>query len=439
MTDTMMSLALFLFPGYHFGAWRLPEAIPEMDLDIDHYVKAAQLAEEGKMDAIFFEDQAAIPRSNNILAGDTFAAASPRGIHFDPMVLLPALAMATKHLGLAATATTSFNDPYSVARRFASIDFISKGRAGWNMVTSFNENEAQNFGLDALADHATRYERASEFVDVVTGLWESWDKGAITRDKESGVYFDVSKMHFLQHKGKHFNVRGPLTMDRSPQVRPVIFQAGASEPGRELAARTADVVFTLQTNMDESCAFRADIRRRAEGFGRDPDSIKILPGITPFVGATDAAAQEGRERMRDLIPEDLALGYLMQHTGVDLRNYDLDGPMPDLPESNAGKSHRAAILNYARRENLSILQTARHFGQGNHMPIVGSPTTIADQLDHWKQSGACDGFLIVPPYFPGGIEDFVRQVIPELQRRGSFRTEYTGTHLRDHLGVTRYA
>ena len=439
MPDRMMRLALFLFPGYHFGAWRLPEAIPELDLGIEHYVRAAQLAEEGKMDAIFFEDQAAIPRSNNILKGDTFAAASPRGIHFDPMLLLPALAMVTKHLGLAATATTSFNDPFSVARRFASIDFISKGRAGWNMVTSFNENEAQNFGLDALADHATRYERASEFVDVVTGLWESWDEGAITRDKESGVYFDVAKMHFLQHEGKFFKVRGPLTMDRSPQVRPVIFQAGASEPGRELAARTADVIFTLQTSMAESRAFRADVRERAARFGRDPDKIKILPGITPFIGRTDQEAQESRERMRDLIPEDLALGYLMQHTGgIDFRKFDLNGPMPDLPETNAGKSHREAIMNFARRENLSILQTARHFGQGNHMQMTGSAATLADTLQHWLESEACDGFLVVPPYFPGGVEDFVRQVIPELQRRGLFRTEYPGPHLRDHLGVTRY-
>ncbi len=439
MTDNMMRLALFLFPGYHFGAWRLPEAIPEIDLCIEHYVRAAQLAEEGKMDAIFFEDQATIPRSNNILKGDTFAAASPRGIHFDSTMLLPALAMVTKHLGLAATASTTFNDPYSVARRFASIDFISHGRAGWNLVTSFNENEAQNFGLDELGAHATRYERAEEFVDVVTGLWESWEKGAITRDKKSGVYFDVSKMHFLQHEGKFFKVRGPLTMDRSPQVRLPIFQAGASDPGRELAARTADVVFSLQTSMSDSQAFRADIRARAVRFGRDPDKIKVLPGMTPFVGRTDQEAQESRDRMRDLVPEDLALGYLMQHCGgIDFRKFDLNGPMPDLPETNAGKSHRTAIMNFARRENLSILQTARHFGQGNHMPMIGSPATVADKMQEWTESGACDGFLVIPPYFPGGVEDFVRQVIPELQRRSVFRKEYTGPHLRDHLGLSSY-
>jgi FMN-dependent oxidoreductase (nitrilotriacetate monooxygenase family) len=274
MTDQMLRLALFLFPGYHFGAWRLPDAIPEMDLGIEHYVRAARVAEEGRMDAIFFEDQAAVPRSNDILRGDTYGAASPRGIHLDPSVLLPALAMVTKHLGLAATATTTYNDPYSLARKFASIDFISNGRAGWNLVTSFNESEAQNFGLDAHVDHSMRYERAGEFIDVVNGLWESWEQGAVVRDKKSGTYYDVAKMHFLQHQGKFFKVRGPLTMDRSPQVRPVIFQAGASEPGRELAARTADVVFTLQTEISASRAFREDIHRRAVRFGRDPDKIQ---------------------------------------------------------------------------------------------------------------------------------------------------------------------
>jgi N-acetyl-S-(2-succino)cysteine monooxygenase len=437
MTDGMLRLALFLFPGYHFGAWRLPDAIPEMDLGIEHYVRAARLAEEGKMDAIFFEDQAALPRSNDILRGDTYGAASPRGIHLDPSMLLPALAMVTRHLGLAATSTTTYNDPYSLARKFASIDFISKGRVGWNLVTSFNESEAQNFGLDAHVDHASRYERASEFIDVVNGLWESWETGAVIRDKKSGVYFDIAKMRFLQHKGKFFTVRGPLTMDRSPQVRPVIFQAGASEPGRELAARTADVVFTLQTEMSASRAFREDIRKRAARFGRDPDKIKVLPGITPIVGKTDQEARGFREQMRDLIPEELAVSLLMHHTGgLDLRNYDFNGPMPDLPETNAGKSHQQAVMTVARRDNLTILQTARYFAEGTYLKMVGAPATIADTMQQWMQAEACDGFLVVPPYFPRGVEDLVHLVIPELQRRGIFRTEYSGRHLRDHLGVT---
>jgi len=435
----MLRLALFLFPGYHFGAWRLPDAIPEVDLQIEHYVRAAQLAEEAKLDAIFFEDQAAVPRSNDMLKGDTYGAAHPRAMHLDPMMLLPALAMVTKHLGLAATTTTSFNEPYNLARRFAAIDFISNGRAGWNLVTSFNENEAQNFGLDAHLEHSVRYERASEFIDVVNGLWEGWEKGAVTRDKESGVYFDIGKMHFLDHKGKHFKVRGPLTMDRSPQVRPAIFQAGSSEPGRELAARTADAVFTLQTGITGSRAFRDDIRARAARFGRDPDKIKILPGITPIVGRTDEEAQELRARMKALIPEDLAVGYLMQHSGgLDLRNFDLNGPMPDMPPTNAGKSHQDAILSVARKGNLSILETARHFGEGSYLKMVGSPTTIADTMQEWLESGACDGFLVVASYFPRGVEDFTRLVVPELQRRGLFRKEYSGRHLREHLGVETY-
>jgi FMN-dependent oxidoreductase (nitrilotriacetate monooxygenase family) len=439
MTDQMLRLALFLFPGYHFGAWRLPDAIPEMDLGIEHYVRAARLAEEGRMDAIFFEDQAAVPRSNDILRGDTYGAASPRGIHLDPSMLLPALAMVTKHLGLAATSTTTYNDPYSLARKFASIDFISNGRAGWNLVTSFNESEAQNFGLDAHVDHSMRYERAGEFIDVVNGLWESWEQGAVVRDKKSGTYYDVAKMHFLQHHGKFFKVRGPLTMDRSPQVRPVIFQAGASEPGRELAARTADVVFTLQTEISASRAFREDIRRRAVRFGRDPEKIKILPGITPIVGKTDHEARGFREQMRDLIPEDLAVSLLMHHTGgLDLRNFDLNGPMPDLPETNAGKSHQQAVTAVARRGNLTILQTARYFAEGTYLKMVGAPATIADTMEDWMKAEACDGFLVVPPYFPKGVEDFVHLVIPELQRRGIFRKEYSGLHLRDHLGVTNY-
>jgi N-acetyl-S-(2-succino)cysteine monooxygenase len=439
LTNRMLRLALFLFPGHHLGAWRLPEAIPEFDVGIEHYVRAAQLAEEAKLDAIFFEDQAAVPRSNDILKGDTYGAAHPRAIHFDPMMLLPALAMTTKYLGLASTSTATFNEPYNVARRFASIDFISNGRAGWNLVTSFNENEAQNFSLDAHLEHGKRYERASEFIDVVNGLWDSWEPGAVTRDKETGKYFDVEKMHFLRHEGKFFKVRGPLTMGRSPQVRPAIFQAGSSEPGRELAARTADVVFTLQTDIAESRAFREDIRKRAVRFGRDPDKIKILPGIIPIVGQTDGEAQEFRERMRDLIPEELAISHLMPHSGgIDFRVYDLNGPMPDLPPTNAGKSHRQAIVDLAHRGNLSILQTARIFAEGSYCKMVGSPVTIADTMQEWLEGDACDGFLAVPTHFPGGVEDFTRLVVPELQRRCLFRKEYSGRYLREHLGVTTY-
>jgi len=439
MADKMLRLALFLFPGYHYGAWRLPDAVPEFDLGIDHYVRAAQLAEAAKLDAIFFEDDTAVPRSNDILRGDTYGAANPRAMHFDPMMLLPALAMKTTRIGLAATSTATYNEPYNLARRFAAIDFISNGRVAWNMVTSFNENEAQNFGLDSHMEHAARYERASEFVDVVTGLWDCWEKDAVVRDKESGIYFDIEKMHFLEHEGKHFKVRGPLTMGRSPQGRPVILQAGASEPGRELAARTADAIFTLQSDMDQSRRFREDIRARAVRFGRNPDRIKILVGMTPIVGDSDEAALSLRERMRDLIPEDIAVGNLMQHAGgLDLRRFDFNGPLPDLPETNAGKSFRETIMAVARRDNLTLLQTARFFAEGAYLKMVGTPVTIADTMQDWLEAEACDGFLVVPTHYPTGVEDFTQRVVPELQRRGLFRTEYSGRHLRDHLDVTQY-
>lgn len=434
-----LRLALFLFPGYHLGAWRLPDAIPELDLGIEHYVRAAQLAEAAKLDAIFFEDQAAVRRSNDILAGDTYGAANPRSIHFDPTMVLPALAMTTTRLGLAATSTTTFNDPFNLARRFSTLDHLSHGRAGWNLVTSFNEDEAQNFGLDAHVEHDKRYERASEFIDVVTGLWDGWEADAITRDKESGTYFDVDKMHFLHHEGEHFRVRGPLTTGRSPQVRPVVFQAGASEPGRALAARTADVVFTLQSSIEGGKAFRDDIRARAAAFGRDPDTIKILVGMTPIVGATDAEAEALAAEMMALIPDDLALSNLKPLAGgVDFTQFDLDAPVPELPESNAGKSHRDAIMAISRDRGLSVIETARYFAEGSYCKMIGSPASIADTMQAWMEADACDGFLAVPTHFPTGVEAFTEQVVPELQRRGVFRSEYEGTTLREHLGVATY-
>lgn len=433
-----MHLASFMFgPGGHMGAWRLPDAICEVDMEIEHYVELAKICERGKMDALFFQDILAVPRSNDLARGDTYGSISRWATYLDPMTLLPALAMATDRIGLAATATATYNEPFHIARKLASIDHISGGRAGWNLVTSQNENEAQNFGFDQHVDHALRYERAGEFVDVVTGLWDSWDEGAIIRDKENGTYFDVNKLHILGHEGRFFKVRGPLNIDRAPQGWPVIFQAGASDPGRDLAARTADVVFTAQLSIASGKAFRDDVRSRTLKFGRSPDDVKILPGLKTVIGRTEEEAREKLAQMDALIPMDQALTQLMQNAGgIDLRQYPLDGPMPDLPETNSAKGRQAIIMKHVRENNLTLGEAARWFaGNAGHLSMVGTPVQIADEMEAWLKGGACDGFVVTWSHFPNPVTDFVDLVIPELQRRGIFRTEYEGKTLRENLGL----
>lgn len=435
-----LRLASFMFaPSSHLGGWRLPEAIPEIDMGLDHYVHLAQVSEAAKMDLLFFQDTMTVPRSNDLLKGDIYGGISPRATSLEPMTLMPALAMATKHIGLVSTASTTFNDPYSLARKFATLDHISKGRAGWNLVTSQNENEAQNFGLTKHVDHALRYERALEFFDVVAGLWDSWDDGAIIRDKETGTYFDITKLHFLNHEGPHFRVRGPLNVDRPPQGYPVIFQAGSSGPGRDLAAKTADAVFTAQRNITDAQAFYEDVKSRAQAHGRRRDDIKILPGLTPIIGRTEGEAQELNERMRDLIPEDQAIAALMQISGgLDLRDFPADGPLPDLPPTNSAKGRQDMISELARRENLTLAQVARRWAESSgHLTLVGTPVSIAEEMQAWLEAEACDGFAIIHAYYPGGVENFCRLVVPELQKRGIFRTEYEGDTLRENLGLRK--
>ena len=436
--DRKMRLASFLFiPSGHLGAWRMPDAIPEVDMELKHYIRLAQLSEQAKMDALFFQDIVAVPRSNDLAKGDTYGSISIRATCLEPLTLLPALAMVTERIGLAATATATYNEPYNIARKFATLDHISNGRAGWNLVTSQNENEAQNFNRDQHVDHALRYERAGEFFDVVAGLWDSWDEGAILRDKESGVYFDTARLHMLNHKGKHFQVRGPLNVDRMPQGYPVIFQAGSSEPGRDLAARTADVVFTAQTNIEDGRAFRDDIRSRAARYGRDPDTIKILPGLKPIVGRSESEARDIRDQMLSLIPEDQAIAQLMQISGgLDLRQYPADGPLPDLPPTNSAKARQELIMKKAKQDNLTLAEVARHFAESSgHLSMVGTASQVADEMEAWFTAGACDGFVATYSYFPRPVEDFTQLVIPELQRRGLFRTEYEGQTLRENLGL----
>jgi N-acetyl-S-(2-succino)cysteine monooxygenase len=435
---SMMKLAAFSFPpGAHVAAWRLPEAAPDSDMSMSIYVEIAQAAERGKMDAIFFQDSNASSQTTALRSRPR--AQYSRCVTIEPLMLLPALAMCTRNLGLIATATTTYNHPYLVARHFASIDHISGGRAGWNLVTSQNEDEAGNFGLDQHIAHAERYERAAEFYDVVTGLWDSWDADAFIRDKASGCYYDVDKVAMLNHHGRNFKVRGPLNVARSPQGWPVVAQAGSSDVGRELAARTADIVFTAQVALGEAQAFRSDVRRRAGKYGRSPDHIKIMPGIIPYIGGTVQEAEDKFAQLQDLITDELALRALARHTGgVDLSKYPIDGPLPDLPESNSAKGRQQMLIDAARREGLSIRQLGVRFAAGSgHRIVLGTYKSIADDMERWFIEGAADGFTLMFPYHTKPVHDFVEQVIPELQRRGLFRKEYEGPTLRDNLGVPK--
>ena len=441
-----LKLGAFLStPGNHLAGWRHPTASTTCDMDFRQYVTLTQLAEQAKYDTIFFQDTAAVNGSRALARGDFTRARLSRIVKLEPTALLAALAAVTSRIGLIATATTTYNEPYNIARRFASIDHISGGRAGWNLVTSQIEDEAQNFGYDEHVDHAQRYARAAEFYDVVTGLWDSWEDGALLRDKASGVYIDRDKIHFLDHVGGHFKVKGPLNITRSPQGWPVVAQAGSSDAGRELAAKTADVIFTAQTQLEEAKAFYADVKDRTARYGRSPDDIKIMPGITPVVGRTMAEAREHYEALQNLLPDDLALQALSHISGgLDLAKFPLDGPLPDLPPSNAAKARQALVVKTARERNMTLREIARHTAAAmGHRVLVGTPEYMADELQSWFEGGAADGFNVICNYYPKPFEDFTRLVIPELQRRGIFRTEYEGTTLRANLGlrvpVNRYA
>lgn len=432
-TDQLKLGAFLANSGHHVAAWRHPLAQADASQDFEHFKRIAQTAERGKFDALFVADVVALWGHHHEALSRT-----ARAEHFEPLTLMAALAAVTSRIGLIATATTTYNEPYHIARKFASLDHLSKGRAAWNLVTSVVSDEAWNFGLQDHVDHGDRYQRAEEFHDVVRGLWDSWDDDAFVRDKASGQYFDTAKLHVLNHQGTHFSVRGPLNVARSPQGHPVLVQAGASEPGKALAARVADVIFAVDSDLTRAKAFYADIKARAAAFGRDPDSIKILPGITPFIGETREQAQALFEEFQALIDPVLGLRLLADTLGddIDLAGHDLDGPLPETPVGQRG-SRRDKVLELARTENLSIRQLYLRLAGGN--PVIGTAQDIADTFEAWFQGRACDGFNVFFPYFPGAIDVFVEQVTPELQRRGLFRKEYEGTTLRDSLGLARPA
>lgn len=428
--------AFLLFTGHHVAAWRHPRA--SVGIEFENYLELARLAEAAKFDAIFFADGVAA-RLKDVEAASRKAHS---GIYpFEPITLLSALSSVTRNIGLIATASTSFSDPFNLARQFASLDRLSGGRTGWNLVTSSDPDAAYNFGHDEQILHADRYERAEEFADVVLGLWDSFEDDTFIRDRQSGRYFDPSKLHRLDHSGRHFKVRGPLNIPRSPQGRPVLVQAGASEPGKELAARTAEAIFAAQITLEEAVAFYADVKGRLARFGRSHDDLKILPGIFPVVSRTESEAQEKFESLQALIQPEVGLNLISQLSGVDLSAYPLDGPVPaNPPATNAGKSRQALVLDLARRENLTIRQLyLRIAGARGHWQVVGTPVQIADVLEERFENYGADGFNIMAPLMPGGLADFIELVVPELRRRGLFRTEYEGATLRENLGLKRPA
>ena len=439
MTSRQLKLGAFFFtPGSHSAGWRHPDAIPETDMSFAHYVRMAQVAEAGKLDCIFFQDTAAV-NGTAMLDGapSPWRPAIGRQVFPEPATLIAALAPMTTHLGLVATATTTYGDPYTIARRFGSVDDISGGRAGWNLVTSQIEDEALNFGLDRHPDHDERYRRAEEFFDVCAGLWDSFEDGAFPRDKATGQYLDPSKSHILDHHGEFFRVRGPLNLPRAPQGRPVIAQAGSSEVGKQLASRCADMIFTAQSDLAEGQAFYRDVKARAVAHGRQPDDVKIMPGFMAITGPDRASAQRTYDELAGLIDDTAALRLLARLCGeLDIYQYPIDGPLPPLPVSNAAKARQAHLVAKAARENLSIRQVARYMGTSlGHQLIVGDATHVADVMQEWLEAGACDGFTLMFPFYSRPLEDFVTYVVPELQRRGIFRTEYAGRTLRENLGI----
>jgi FMN-dependent oxidoreductase (nitrilotriacetate monooxygenase family) len=428
-----LSLNLFIYPGgHHEAAWRYKGSATDRVLDITYYQELARRAEAHKFDAMFFADGPAL--ADNVRYAQRF--------RFEPITWLSAIAAATNRIGLIATASTTYSEPYNLARLFASLDHISHGRAGWNIVTTSAPQAAQNFGLPEHPPHGERYERAREYLDVITRLWDSWEDDALINDPASGVFADTDKIHTLDHVGKHFRVRGPLNIPRSPQGRPVYVQAGSSEDGRAFAARFAEAIFTAHQTLASAQEFYTDIKRQARNFDRSPDQIKILPGISPFIGSTQAEADRLQDEFNNLIQPEYSLTQLRQMIGLDLSGFDLDGPFPrhliDTHAAHGVASRFKLVVDIVDREKPTIRQLVQRLaGARGHWVIAGPPEKIADNIQAWFENGAADGFNVMPPWLPGGFDVFTEQVVPILRKRGLFRDDYAGTTLREHYGLHR--
>lgn len=437
-TPRQMHLGAFFFgTGHHLAAWRHPDVVPSAGGQIAALTEWTQLAEAAKFDAIFFADNVGLPGPP-----DEVVAKNALWYPLDPLLALAALSQHTTRIGLVATVSSTYLPPYHLARKYATLDQLSGGRSGWNLVTSGSDFEARSFGLDQQIAHAQRYERAREYVQVVKGLWNTWEDDAFIEDKDHNRFFDPARLHRVAHDGAHYKVHGGLQTRRSPQGHPVLVQAGSSGDGQDLAAASAEVVFTAQQTPEEARRFYSGLKGRLAAHGRSTDALKILPGISPFVGRSEAEAREKFEQLQSLIDPVLGVGLLSTFLGnVDFSGHAVDDPFPqDLPVTEGWKSRQELFAGLARREGLTIRQLyERVAGARGHWTVVGTPGSIADQLEHWFTTGAADGFNVLAPTLPHGLKDFAQLVVPELQRRGLFRTEYAGRTLREHLGLPRPA
>ena len=434
MSQRQMKLGMFMrAPGHHIAAWRTPEAPRGAGNSLAHNVEVCQLAERGLFDMVFWADSA------GLWGGDKAELSRIcRTAWIEPFTLLAAFAAVTRHIGLVCTATTTYDEPFHIARRFASLDVMSGGRAGWNLVTSAQEAEALNFSRERHMDKAERYARAREFALVVLGLWRSWDDDALVEDKASGLFFDPGKLHELNHVGAFFKVKGPLNVPRSAQGHPVMVQAGASDDGRNLAAETAEVIFAATPTLELGRAFYKDVKARVARYGRNPDHLKILPGMLACVGRTDAEAQERWSRLQGLIHPQVGVRQLSNYIGYDLSRFPVDGPLPPIPRTAMSNTRVDLLVDMAGRDHLTIRQLYERISGGRgHFTLIGSAERVADTMQEWFETGAADGFNFLPPTVPGGLQDFIDLVIPLLQRRGLFRTAYEGTTLRENLGLPR--
>ncbi|WP_380779982.1 LLM class flavin-dependent oxidoreductase [Sphingomonas sp. R86520] len=432
----MKLLAFLMQTGGHIAGWRHPRAATDALTDIDYFTALGRVAERGLFDAVFLADYVGY---HPVKGASVFAGMETPKL--DPLLLLSVIAATTSKLGLIGTASTTYNEPYDLARRFATLDHLSHGRAGWNIVTSTMENEAHNYGREAHLAHGVRYERAAEFVDVARKLWDSWQDGAVAADKASGRYTDPARISAVNHDGAHFRVAGPLTVPRSPQGHPVLVQAGASATGQNFAASCAEVIFTSHPSIETARAFRANMHAQLGAFGRTPDMLKIMPAVTPVIGRTREDAAALQRELDGLIPAEIAISKLGALLGnIDLSNADPGAPLPPLPEAalQGENSTRDRVLELSRNENLPVAELARRVAAGRtSRTIVGTASDVADELQKWEAEGAADGFVIAAPFLPGGLEDFVDQVVPILQERGLFRTDYESDTLRGNLGLSR--